>query len=91
MFKLNIECTKDIDELHINFSDGTATTVSKPVKNTKIHSKSSASSIKQSNKRDILDTDINFESVSQEIVSLPDIGITERAVNVAEELQNLDI
>lgn len=31
MFKLNIECSKDIDELHINFSDGTSAVVdSKP-------------------------------------------------------------
>lgn len=27
MFKLNIECSKDIDELHINFSDGTSAVV----------------------------------------------------------------
>ena len=27
MFKLHIECTKDITELNINFSDGTCTTI----------------------------------------------------------------
>lgn len=30
MFKLSIECSKDIDELHINFSDGSSTVVEKP-------------------------------------------------------------
>lgn len=27
MFKLNIECSKDITELHLNFTDGTCTTI----------------------------------------------------------------
>lgn len=41
MFKLNIECSRDIDELHIVFSDGTATVVSndssdKPKKDSKL-------------------------------------------------------
>lgn len=29
MFELHISCSKDIDELHINFSDGTSSVVSK--------------------------------------------------------------
>lgn len=29
MFELHISCSKDIDELHINFSDGTSSAVSK--------------------------------------------------------------
>lgn len=33
MFKLNIECTKDINELHINFADGSSTVIETENKN----------------------------------------------------------
>lgn len=99
MFKLNIECTKDFDELHIIFSDGTNTVVTNGrkeinnnVKETVQNKKPQAKSL-QRNKpsEDLLDTDAEWGGVSQEVVQKPSIDDRQRPVKVAEELQNLDI
>jgi hypothetical protein len=95
MFKLNIESTKDINELHITFSDGTNVIstvgnldrVSTP--RVPVHEKPTTRTQKTQEK--FLDTDTDFGSVSQEVVQLPEINRTDRPVKVASELQNLDI
>lgn len=100
-FRLLIECTKDIDELHINFSDGTSTVVESPrdekVQKTPKEPRPERSDQDKtrvrspgSHKGAILDTDVDFGSVSQEVVKPPEIQTSERPVKVAEELQNFD-
>lgn len=97
MFKLSIECTKDISELHINFTDGTSAIVEQPEKNP-------SKSIPKALKRNTPERPINplkplseFEDTStisdiqQSKVKLPDIEARSRPVKVAEELQNLDL
>ena len=101
MFRLNIECTKDIDELHINFSDGTSAIVEKTDKhktsNESYQNQTSQKNQKKQNhkkEQSIQDIDIDFSeecSVSQEKVELPTINTENRPVKVADELQNLDI
>jgi hypothetical protein len=94
MFKLNIECTKDIHELHINFADGTSVVTSNSN-----HSVASTPRVPREQKQEkqtkvrsekTLDTDVDFGNVSQEVVVPPDIQMQERPVKVAAELQNLD-
>jgi len=86
-FRLLIECSKDIDSLKINFSDGTSVvneTTSNQVK----------SELKNPTKRqNKLEFDEQSNVVHDDaIVALPVIADTnDRTVNVAEELQNLDI
>lgn len=95
MFKLNIESTKDINELHITFADGTSIvstsnnhhSVRQP--NAEIHKKPKDQTDKRKEK--FLDLDSDFGGISQEVVNLPEINRSERPVNVASELQNLDI
>lgn len=100
-FKLLIECSKDIDELHINFSDGTTTTVEKPketaskkefkeIKKPKITKEQYSSD----NTDDTDDTDWgsylgekNVEKISPP--SIPDIDI-DREINVAGEMKNAE-
>jgi hypothetical protein len=97
MFKLNIECTKDIDELHINFADGTSCIASgksdktpdKPTTKKSTTEKSSKPKPTKS-KDDLLDLDTDFGGVSQDIVKPPEIKSHDREVKVAEELQNFD-
>lgn len=101
MFKLNIECTKDIHELHINFADGTSV-VTSPRNNDMASTprvpreskpkENSTSTPKPTGRREeFLDLDADFGGVSQDVVSLPQINRSDRPVNVASELQNLDI
>lgn len=98
-FRLLIECTKDIDKLSIDFSDGTSMVQHTPdpdlkPKNTnpmvrpegERHDEES----KPSRADAFIDTDAEFGSVSQEVVSLPTIPVGDRPVKVAEELQNMD-
>lgn len=94
MFKLNIECTKDINELHINFSDGTSVVTSNSS-----HSVASTTRVPREQKQEkhttiksekTLDTDVDFGNISQDVVTPPDIKMQERPVKVATELQNLD-
>lgn len=97
-FELSIKCTKDISELHINFSDGSSSVTTKPVSNgpkksndteqpkEPLEKKRSPGSYKDQ----ILDVDAEFGNVSQDVVALPEIERKDRGVKVADELQNFD-
>ena len=95
-FKLLIECSKDIDELHINFSDGTSVVTSKEDKAEKIkeeklsqdHSKDQKEP-KRKKLEQYLNTDEDF-SINQEIIEKPKIEDLVRPPKVTDELQNLD-
>ena len=102
MFKLLIECSKDIDELHINFSDGTSTVVEKPDKKNQkesesvesIDSKKSEKTIKDNKEPrkkldSYLDTDVDY-SISQEVDEKPSIPDIKRPPKVSDELQNFN-
>lgn len=91
MFKLNIECTKDISELHINFTDGTSAVVEKP--STPV-AKSPKPKVEKQERVDPRFRDFDEEpvqAVSNERIKLPEIPEVKRDVKVASELQNLDI
>ena len=98
-FKLLIECSKDIDTLHINFSDGTSVVTSnedKPekVKEHKEHKdskeeKSTTEKPKRKHLEQYLNTDEDF-TVNQEIIEKPKIEDLVRPPKVTDELQNLD-
>lgn len=103
-FKLLIECSKEINELHINFSDGTSVVKTKDDKEpTNKNSENqdvcdvgneSKTPIKQRRrKEEFLDTSAEYGNISQEIVELPEIPNTteDRGVCVAEELQNFEL
>jgi len=98
-FSLNIECTKDITELHINFADGTSvvrTKDEKPKSNKKLtpkepKTKLTPSETKTNQMGEFLDTNADFDGVSQEIIKPPEIHREKKDVKVADELQNLDI
>lgn len=100
MFKLLIECTKDISEISINFADGTSVVKSsepkKPEKKpdtTKPEKKPNFSEAR----RELLDlddsntSDSNVSNVKPSQVLKPEIANHDRQVKVATELQNLDI
>lgn len=101
MFKLLIECSKDIDTLSINFSDGTSviTESSKPpkaVSDIKVKEQREPKDFKESKKPErkpldtYLDTEEDYE-VQQEAVQKPIIQDVQRPAKVSDELQNLDI
>lgn len=105
MFKLLIECSKDIDNLSINFSDGTSviteTNQDKEIKKTqeqktKIQKESKevneVKEIKEPRRKleSYLDTEMDF-SIQQEVVQKPIIQEVNRPANVSDELQNLDL
>lgn len=99
MFKLSIESSKDIDELHINFSDGSSvvttsdgvTSSSKSKQPNKQPSKSKETKATPRPKQEqTLDLDADFGNVSNEVVKPPEIHREERPISVAEELQNFD-
>lgn len=78
MFKLSIECTKDIDSLSIVFSDGKVASVT--------------SSEPESYDRDPILKPANRTKVAKAVVPKPVVPETEdRRVKVADNLQNLDI
>ena len=96
MFKLLIECSKDIQFLQINFSDGTSVVTSKePEKNKenkteKIQKETKEPILpKRKNLEEYLDTDTDF-SISQEVIEKPVIQDLIRPPKVTDELQNLD-
>ena len=98
MFKLLIECSKDIQFLQINFSDGTSVVTSKePEKNKEPklekdkEQKDSKDTErpKRKNLEQYLDTDTDF-SISQEVIEKPVIQDLIRPPKVTDELQNLD-
>ena len=95
MFRLNIECSKDIDEIHINFSDGTSVVKSggtEQGQNTRCEDRPGNQRNTQESKRTdgFLDLDTEFGGVSQEVVRPPEITREEKPVKVADELQNFD-
>jgi|GEM_PF-5904327 hypothetical protein len=84
MFELHITCSKNIDKLNIDFSDGTTIVqekhqIQKPVKE-KIESK----------KETYLNIDDDFSNIQQEIIQKPIIENQERPIKIAQELQNFD-
>lgn len=97
MFKLLIECSKDIQFLQINFSDGTSVVTSKePEKNKepkleKAKEQKDSKVTKEPRKRldSYLDTDVDY-TISQEIVEKPSIPDVERPPKVSDELQNFN-
>ena len=96
MFKLVIECSKDIDNLSINFSDGTSVVTESKPKETKEIKEPKVKEIKEIKKpeRKHLDTYLDTEedySNQQEIVHKPVIENIQRPAKVSEELQNLDL
>lgn len=100
VFKLSIECSKDISELHINFADGTSAVVESnshetPEKNSTIPNalKKNAPKVSRHDKpfTPIDMSEISETQVNQDKVKLPDIQPISRPVKVADELQNLDI
>ena len=94
MFKLLIECSKDISELSINFTDGTSVVrtsePSEPSENTQHKSKKSQTQFKQA-KEELLDLSTDFRVSQAELVTKPEIKENARVPRVAHELQNLDI
>lgn len=94
MFKLNIECTKDISELHINFTDGSSAVVENAPK-TSEKPKPKIKSREEPENKDPRFKDFDYQEpvdvISKERVKLPEIPDRQRAVKVADELQNLDI
>jgi len=94
MFKLNIECSKDIDKLNIDFSDGSTTVIANGEENVKKSNRVSEKKKKTnkiSERTDIpLNLDETFE-VQDDIIEKPIIPDRERTVHVSEEIQNLEI
>ena len=102
MFKLLIECSKDIQFLQINFSDGTSVVTSKEPKEPKENKTERIQkenkepskpkepiSPKRKNLEENLDTDTDF-SINQEVIEKPVIQDLIRPPKVTDELQNLD-
>ena len=88
MFELHISCTKDIDKLQIDFSDGTSVIQTKPEKPEKsILSKSS----KVSKYNNTLDLDSEYQNISHEVVEKPNIQDIKRPAKIAQELQNFNL
>ena len=101
-FKLLIECSKDIQFLQINFSDGTSVVTSKEPEKNKEPKENKTEKIqketkepkepilpKRKNLEEYLDTDTDF-SINQEIIEKPVIQDLIRPPKVTDELQNLD-
>ena len=93
-FRLLIECSKNIDELHINFSDGTSSVVEKPDKPKVSKELEKVKEPKERKEpRKSLDTYLDTEedySIQQEIIKKPEIAELNRPAKVSDELQNLD-
>lgn len=98
MFKLLIECTKDIESLSINFADGTSVVKEKskppespesPESKKKPKVKDSTESFNKA-KGELLDTDVDFNSMKSEVIKKPEIHDKIRDAKVANEIQNLE-
>ena len=104
MFRLNIECSKDFDELHIKFKDGSMFSSTPDKSNEKDsffnnkdtqEDNSNGNTTNKSNQKrkslqDYLDVDAEFGCISDDIVEKPIITDEERPAKVADELQNFD-
>ena len=99
MFKLLIECSKDIDTLSINFSDGTSVVTSKDVPiEAKPKEISKHKEHKEPKERKKLDTYLesyldaeDATEICKEVVKKPEISDLNRPAKVSDELQNLDL
>ena len=95
MFELHITCSKNIDKLNIDFSDGTTIVqekqqIQKPVKE-KIETKTEKTEFTKPSKKEMyLNTDDDFSDIEQEVVQKPIIESQERPIKIAQELQNFD-
>lgn len=90
-FELHITCSKDIDKLNIDFSDGSSAITAISESKQGIPDPSGLDTLDTpKDPVDILDLDQDF-STSDNIVQKPNVDIPERNVSVANELQNLDI
>ena len=98
MFELHITCSKDIDNLSINFSDGTSVVAeSKPKENKELKEPKikeiKDKEIKKTERKSLdtyLDTEDDYE-IQQEVLQKPFIHDVQRPAKVSDELQNLDI
>jgi len=106
-FKLLIECSKDIDKLSIDFSDGTSSLIESPerpeppespkkveTRERKKVSRENSSPLNPMRAEEFLDVDEfnnDYTEISSEVLELPKINLGERPVKVANELQNLNI
>lgn len=75
MFRLLIECTKDIDTLQINFSDGTSVITEKT----------------ENSCNDKIKIDENYENTNEEAleaIKVPDVS--DRPVKIDENLNGMD-
>lgn len=103
-FELHITCSKDIDKLKIDFSDGTSVATTSTPKEPKEPKKKTTKKSTQNNQEqptntpnipdnssDFLDTEMDFSNTPREVVEKPVIPDKERPTNIAKELQNLDI
>lgn len=76
MFKLSIECTKDIDSINIVFSDGKVASVAG----------------EPSDRDSAVIRPMTSVPIAQGVVAKPNVpDTTQRQVNVADNLQNLDL
>ena len=73
MFELHITCTKDIEKLSIDFSDGTSVVQEKTEKPEKLEKSKKVSKEKEDFKEEDLSKYQSKRSVSQEIIEKPKI------------------
>lgn len=96
-FELHISCSKDIDELHINFSDGTSSVVSKNDNDYQKPKEKQQVKVKHKEEKEVrkpldsyLDTSDEICETNKEKIELPVIP-DKTTVKIASELQNFDI
>lgn len=82
-FELHITCSKDIEELHINFADGSS--IVKSVNTNK------SEPVKKPNNSKYLPTDEEDSEINQEVITPPEVPDKHNDIKVAPELQELDI
>jgi len=96
-FRLLIECSKDLDSLKINFSDGTSVVQTVKEESTEqsiLHSRIENEERPKTQPMTgggFLDTDADFGTISSDVIEKPDVTQPNREISVASELQNLDI
>lgn len=94
MFELSIKCSKDIDELHINFSDGSSvvTTKPEPPKDPKPPRKSKDKKIENPPVFNDIPLDLDADHThSSAIIEKPEIELIDREPNVSDVMQNMEI
>jgi hypothetical protein len=88
-FELHLTCTKDVNKLAIDFADGSSVTQFRP--EAPVPDSGTQNAPSYSKGGELLDTDGDFGTISQEVVELPDTTRLEKPVKVADELQNLNL